>query len=349
MRIKPNDERLFYSGRIDWSDPETPIFIYPCTSVAMRFTGDKLKICVENRRAYWNNSLGCILDGEQLVFPLLEEGVTVLEIPVKQTEKAEHEALIFKRQDACHEVKFLDIEIEDGGSLLEVTQRPSRRIEVYGDSVSAGDVVEAVDYIGCEDPEHNGEYSNGWYSYAWITARRLNAQIHDVAQGGAALLDQTGWFHAPDYIGMETIWDKIRYNPELGEMLKWDFNHYIPQLVIVAIGQNDSNPEDYMKDDVHGEKAERWRQHYKRFLKNIRGIYPKAHIVCCTTLLYHDEAWDRSIGQVVRELEDEKITQYIFKRNGKGTPGHLRIPEAEEMAEELSGYIEVLNIEGWER
>lgn len=35
----------------------------------------------------------------------------------------------------------------------------------------------------------------------------------------------------------------------------------------------------------------------------------------------------------------------MFRRNGKGTPGHLRIPEAEEMAEELSAYIENLDIE----
>ena len=32
----------------------------------------------------------------------------------------------------------------------------------------------------------------------------------------------------------------------------------------------------------------------------------------------------------------------------KGTPGHLRIAEAEEMAEELFAYIENLPIEGWE-
>lgn len=35
-----------------------------------------------------------------------------------------------------------------------------RRIEVYGDSVSAGEVSEAVDCVGKEDPVHNGGYSN---------------------------------------------------------------------------------------------------------------------------------------------------------------------------------------------
>lgn len=74
---------------------------------------------------------------------------------------------------------------------------------------------------------------------------------------------------------------------------------------------------------------------------------PEAHIICCMTILYHDAGWDRSIGMVVQELQDPKITQYLFRKNGTGTPGHVRISEAEEMAEELKQYIEGLAIEGW--
>lgn len=120
------------------------------------------------------------------------------------------------------------------------------------------------------------------------------------------------------------------------------FSKYIPQVVIVAIGQNDSHPRDYMKEDISGLEALNWRKHYKLFLGKLRNQYPSAHIICCTTLLYHDRAWDETIGQVVQEMDDRKITQYIFRRNGMGTPGHLRIPEAEEMAEELTAYIENL-------
>ncbi|GFI44478.1 cellulase/esterase CelE [Lachnospiraceae bacterium] len=347
MWVKMNDERLSYSGRIDWSEEEYPVFIYPCTWVKLRFTGNQLKLHIENHRAYWDNYMGCILDGKQLSLALPKEGRGVLTIPVEQEEKTEHEALIFKRQDACHEVKFFGIELADGARVLKTPEKPARRIEVYGDSVSAGEVAEAVEYTGCEDPGHNGEYSNSWYSYAWMAARKLNAEIHDIAQGGIALMDGTGWFHAPDYIGMETAWDKIRYNLELGKTLDWDFGKYDPQLIIVAFGQNDSNPEDYMKEDFHGEKAEKWRQHYKGFLNQLRTIYPSAYIVCCTTLLRHDKAWDQAIGQVVEKLQDERITRYLFGRNGDGTPGHLRIAEAEEMADELAAYIENLNIEGW--
>lgn len=347
MRIESDHEKLVYSGRIDDSNPKAPVFVYPCTSVSMRFTGNVLKAFVENHNCYWNNYLGCILDQEQTAILLPMEGAAVLEIPVKHTELEEHEVLLFKRQDACHEVTFCGFELAEDAQILEGREKSSRRIEVYGDSVSAGEVSEAVDYTGKEDPVHEGEYSNSWYSYSWMTARKLNAEIHDIAQGGIALMDKTGWFLEPEAVGMETAWNKVHYNPAFGEATAWDFSRYTPQVVVVAIGQNDSHPEDYMKENYHGAKAELWRNRYKAFIESLRTQYPDAHIICCTTLLNHDAGWDSSIEQVCQELADKKISHYLFTRNGSGTPGHLRIPEAEEMAEELSAYINSLQIEGW--
>lgn len=345
MRILPDHEKLQYSGRIDWTDRKAPVFVFPCTFVRMCFTGEVLKIYVKNKKAYWENYLGCILDGKQTKLLLPDDGEGVLEIPVSTVKDGVHELLLFKRQDSCHEITFLGFEIEDNGEVLESPQKSNRRIEVYGDSVSAGEVSEAVEYTGKPDPEHNGQYSNSWYSYAWMTARRLDAEIHDIAQGGIALLDGTGWFHAPDYVGMESAWDKIHYNPVFGKQTDWSFEEYTPQVVIIASGQNDNHPDDYMKEDYDGEKALHWRSNYEKLLGRIREKYPNAWIICITTLLEHDPAWDRSVEEVCRKIQDEKIRHFMFRRNGKGTPGHLRIPEAEEMAEELSAYIENLDIE----
>ena len=136
-------------------------------------------------------------------------------------------------------------------------------------------------------------------------------------------------------------------NTENSETYLWDFSKYTPDIVIVAIGQNDSHPEDYMKTDYQGEKAQNWRKHYGEFLKKIRATYPDAWIVCCTTLLQHDIGWDMSIDQAVQDLGDKKVSHCVFKRNGKATPGHLRIPEAEEMAKELCHHIRTIGIEGY--
>ena len=347
MWIDSNDLKIRYCGRIDWTNPKEPVWVYPCTSAEFKFTGNKLKIHVRNKHEYWQNYLGCILDGVQSCYYLKNEGETEIEIAVPENESGIHHILFFKRQDSCHEMQILGYEIAEGASLLELPEAPGRKIEVYGDSVSAGEVTEAVDDTGKPDPEHQGGYSNSWYSYAWMTARRLNAQIHDIAQGGIALMDGQGWFHEPEQIGMESAWNKIRFNKVHGELTEWDFSRYTPQVVVVAIGQNDNHPVDYMAEDYSGSQAVTWREHYSKLLQNLRQVYPDAWIVCCTTLLQHDSSWDKAIDEVVTAMNDKKISHCMFKRNGAATPGHLRIPETYEMSCELADYIENLEIEEW--
>lgn len=350
MIIKPDDKCLQYCGRIDFSDAQAPEFVYPCSSIGVKVSGTSIKVIVTNKRAYWNNYLGYIIDGEQgkIQLPLTEEK-TVLTL-AEGLEDRLHEVLIFKRQDSCHTFRFYGLEIEEGAEAQCPAPMPDRRIEVYGDSVSAGEVSEAVDYTGKEDPVHEGEYSNSYYSYAWMTARKLKAQIHDIAQGGIALLHATGWFMEPDYIGLEETYDKLQYQPVLGPSRQWDFDRYRPHVVIVAIGQNDSHPDDYMALDYDGEKGRCWREHYKSFVHRLREVYPDAVIILATTLLNHDAAWDRAIGEVCSQLQekDAKVYHHMYRRNGCGTPGHLRISEAEEMAQELAEFIEGLGEEIWQ-
>lgn len=348
MIIKPDNKHLQYSGRIDFKDSQAPVLVYPCTAVAMRFTGTFLKVILENHRSCWNNYMGYIIDGKQEKILLPESGKATLTL-AEGLENRKHELMFFKRMDSCHTVTFYGFEVEDTAVISSVPEKPHRRIEVYGDSVSAGEVSEAVEYVGQADPEHNGEYSNSWYSYSWMTARKLNAQIHNIAQGGISLLDDTGWFAAPHYKGMETCYNKIQYHPDLGPVKRWDFSLYRPHVVIVAIGQNDNHPLDYMAEDYEGEKAVYWRSHYKAFIEHLREIYPKAEIIVTTTILEHSDQWDRAIEEVYQELKegDGHLHHFLYSNNGCGTKGHIRIPEADKMSDELAAFIESLGEDIW--
>ncbi len=347
MIIKPDNENLQYYGRIDFEDMGSPEFVFPCSSIRIKVSGSYLRIRISNKCAYWDNWLGVIIDGKQEKFKLpQEEGQIVLSLAEHMEDKM-HDVLVFKRQDSCHTFKFHGFEVDDRARIEAPEALPQRRIEVYGDSVSAGEVSEAIDYVGKEDPVHNGEYSNSYYSYAWMLARKLNAGIHNIAQGGIALLHGTGWFMEPDYIGMEEVYDKIQYHPLLGNPKSWDFTKYTPHIVLVAIGQNDSHPEDYMARDYYGEKSLRWRSHYMAFISKLRNIYPDSVIILATTILNHHENWDRSIEEISLKLQDDKIFCYKYSNNGCGTPGHIRISEAEQMAEELEEFIISLGDDLW--
>ncbi len=339
--VPANDARIQYMGRIDWEDSENPIWVYACTCLRVRFTGSFVKAVVTNFRGCWDNYLGAIIDGVQKKYLLAPEGRQELTLG-ENLGAGEHELLLFKRMDSCHVVQIHGLIVEADAVIGAPDPLPQRRMEVYGDSVSAGEVSEAVDYCGQVDPPHNGEYSNSFYSYSWCTARRLDAQLHDIAQGGAALLDETGYFHGPDYQGMERIYDKIQYNDQITPTKPWDFSLYTPHVVVVAIGQNDNHPDDYMERDPHCEKVEIWKSHYLAFVQRLRALYPKAHIILSTTILGHHPGWDDAIHAVWETLGDEKIHHFLYSNNGCGTQGHIRIPEAEKMAEELSAFIEAL-------
>ena len=276
MHISPDDKRLQYCGRIDFDDPKAPVLVYAASFVQICFTGTEISVTLANKRAYWSSRMGYILDGKQGQFLLTSDPGAETYVIARDLEHTEHTLTLFKRMDSCHIVTLLGFELGSDAEVLTPAPLPSRKIEVFGDSVSCGEVSEAVDYAGKPDPEHDGEYSNSWYSYAWMTARNLHAQLHDTSQGGIALLDKTGWFMEPDYLGIESCYDKIEYQPELSEVKPWDFSRYTPDVVIFAFGQNDNHPDDYMAEDYNSARSENWRQHYRRFLEHLMEVYPKA-------------------------------------------------------------------------
>lgn len=348
MFLSPDNENLQYSGRIDFDDQVAPVFVYAATYVKVVFTGTAVAVELANHRACWTNEMGYFLDGKQGRIRLSDGEERKSYLIAEGLCDERHELMLFKRMDSCHTVTFYGFTLDDDARISPPEPKPSRRIEVFGDSVSCGEVSEALDYVGKEDPVHDGEYSNSWYSYAWMTARKLNAELHDTSQGGIALLDETGWFAAPHYKGVESCYDKIEYHPDLGEVKQWDFCRYTPHVVVVAIGQNDNHPVDYMAENYESEQSVHWRKHYRMFIERLMEIYPKAQIILATTILKHDANWDKSIDEVCRQIGSSRVHHFLYTKNGVGTPGHIRIPEAEKMSEELSAYICSLGDEIWE-
>ena len=167
--IAPNNENLQYMGRIDFSKDGGPEFVFPCTFVKIKFKGTFISTALTNTKNCWDNYMGYILDGKQEKFKLPDWGREEFVLG-ENLENKEHELMLFKRQDSCHTVQFHGFTLNEGAEVLALPPLPERKIEVYGDSVSAGEVSEAVEYCGQPDPQHNGEWSNSYYSYSWTLA-----------------------------------------------------------------------------------------------------------------------------------------------------------------------------------
>lgn len=337
MRIFPNHKWLSYKGRIDQQNSMAPKLIFPYTAIEFCFEGTGFSISFTNEVLSLNNYIGVIIDGTHYT-KKLKEGYQA--ISFKNLSYRKHEVVFFKRQDACHVITIRSIDIS--GELLEPKKEWNRRLLFFGDSVTAGEVSEAIEQIGMVDPIHQGEYSNSYYSYASITARKLCSEVHLIAQGGIALQDGVGYFP----VGMITAFDKSQYNPDYGDFVTYK-GTYIPQIIVVAIGQNDAHPYDFMRLDYNSLKSQNWREEYKSLILRIMKIYEETTILITTTILKHDSSWDKALDEVVSGIDDSRVKRFKYSRNGSGTPGHLRISEAEEMALELTDYIEGLGESIW--
>ena len=348
--ITADNSFLTYMGRIDFSEKTRPEFYYAGSNVKMTFTGTSVSAVIKNHKYFNIQELGFVMDGKEgkVTFDKNDEDIT-FDIAC-DLEKGTHTVTLFKRQDASHYFEFVGFEIDPDGEVLENPPLPARKIECYGDSVSAGAVCEAVDFVASCDPEdHQGVYDNAWHSYAMITARNLGAQIHNIAQGCIAIFDNTGYYHAPNYIGMESVYNKLCYFPEGAKgVTPWDFENYTPDVVLFAVGQNDPHNEGHEDFDIADpDYRAKWKNAYKSIILDLRSKYPNATFVLLLTVLCHGEEWDKAVDEIANELNDEKITHFMFTRTGKATPGHPRLPEQYEMAEELTAYLSNMGDKIW--
>ena len=71
--VSPFDYKLQYEGRIDFEREDGAVWVFPATCVRIRFFGKYLKAVVTNIHAYWENSLGWILDGTEFKGILSQE------------------------------------------------------------------------------------------------------------------------------------------------------------------------------------------------------------------------------------------------------------------------------------
>lgn len=346
MKILHNDPKAIYMGRFDRTKKETKLF-HAGAQVRLKFSGTSL-FAVINSSVLWGMlSLGVMIDGESKEIPLSEynNGEEITVVAAAGLDEGVHEVVIYKRHAANQTLSLISFETD--GKFLSPDPLPELKLEVYGDSVCAGEVIEAVDHVGQCDPEdHNSRFDNVWDSFVMQTARNLNAQIHNICQGGIAIFNGTGYFHAPDFIGLESTFDKTCYFPEGGEITKWDFGKYCPDIVIIAVGQNDKHDGINDNDDINiadPDYRKKWKDAYKKIVRELDGYYKNsAKFVLTTTVLMHDAEWDNAIDEIKNELNAEGIKAYhnLFSRNGAATPGHPRLPEHNEMAEELTEFIQ---------
>lgn len=115
--------------------------------------------------------------------------------------------------------------------------------------------------------------------------------------------------------------------------------------MVIAIGQNESHPKDFIKDEPNGAQTVLWKNTYKKFLRHLMEIYPKTHFILTTTILGHDISADKAIDEVPSDFSSPLVHRFYYSRNGCGSKGHVRISEADAMSDELAFFISIFHID----
>lgn len=330
--VAPDDKHLQYTGRIDFSVPKAPVISWPNTSIAGRFTGTSLAIRLDDQQG--RNYFNVFLD-DDLATPLVIEAKKgeASYVVAQQLAPGTHSFLITKRTEGEEGATvFKGLELDDGAALLDPPPRPARRIEFFGDSITSGMGNEGA-LNGRDDAAKD---KNSFLSYAAITARALNAEVHQTSQSGIGVMISWFPFTMPDfYDQLSAVGDNAS---------SWDFKRWTPHVVVVNLLQNDSwligrdhklQPE---PNDVQRIAA------YKAFVQRIRALYPHAYIVCALGSMdatRPGSPWPGYVRSAVEQLRkergDERIGTVFFPYTGYGQ--HPRVHHHRANAARLTGFI----------
>lgn len=329
--VYPDNEFIQYEGRIGDEDSSKVIY-WSGTSVKIKFKGTKMAILLKDET--YDNYFNVLIDGE-LTEILRPDTVKTSYLIAEDLSEGEHTLELFKRTEGRHgKTWFYGFNPEPGTVFTSIPAK-TRRIEFYGNSITAGYAVE--DYRGTDDPD--SIYTNFYHSYANLTARHFDANYSAIVKSGIGIT--VSWEPAI----MPEMWDKLDPHDPLST---WDFTQNVPNVVVVNLLQNDSwitllpDNDQYKRRFVEQTPSiEFVTARYQDFVRNIRGKYRNAHIICMLgnmDITKENSPWPKHVKEVVEALDDPRM--YTLVAPYVEVNGHPRKEEQKLLAEALIKLIE---------
>jgi hypothetical protein len=332
--IKSSNSQIAYSGRVDTSQVNGVALYWSGTSIKFNFEGESIAAVLKDEKG--DNYYNIIIDNDTsfILRPTATKGYYKL---ASKLSKGKHTVEIFKRTEWNRgKTSFYGFQIKGNPKLLPKELTQQKKIEFYGNSITAGYAIE--DFSGKDSPDST--YTNNYLSYAAITARHFKADYHCICKSGIGIT--VSWF--PEI--MPEIYDRL--NP-LNPNSKWDFSLYKPDIVVINLLQNDSWIVNLPENDEYkkrfGNKAPNTAyiiSAYQEFIAQLRNHYPKAHIICTLgsmDAVKEGSKWIGYIKTAVANLNDKKIHTHFMPYIEASV--HPSIQDQEEMANSLIGFIQV--------
>lgn len=274
--INADNSNLQYQGRINFVDVAAPIFVWPATSVKMKFTGTSVTLLMTDALAdggrYTTNYYDIILDNKIIKALAMNNTITLYSLANNLVDK-EHVIEIFKRTEVGPST-FNGFIIT--GTILPLDPLATRKIEIVGASYETGYGNEKSYINPNANPGYQSVNQDADSAYSAILCRRFDAQSMCTSIAGTGMyrnyISATGT--APDLYN-----ELYPFNVSSN----WDHSNYIPDLMIISLGANDFGAE--TKNGIVLDSAS-FVNTYISFINTVKGFNPDIKILMIYGGLY---------------------------------------------------------------
>lgn len=306
---------VHYLGRFDWRDPNSPGCAWSNCGAGVRFEGESLDVALSGAGGI---GFQVVLDGA-LVSEITTSGAEWNSDPTVQTYRVvdgaaagKHDVQLYRNPEAMYGVVKFHGFTAPGGTLVESEPPFSRKIEIIGDSISAG--------YGNDGCPFSAATEIGSAAYGALAARELDAVAHVEAWSGKGMAMNMGGdtdLLVPDLYDL-TLPDDAQ--------TPWDHSAYIPDAIVINLGANDFaggvNSDDYIAA-------------YVAFVTRLRGYFPRAYILCAIN--NSADAFSDEIDEVIANLGDANVEKINLNApNWAGCDGHPDLAAHQSMASILA-------------
>jgi hypothetical protein len=322
--IAPDDQDIAYVGRFDFTEKTKPEFMYSGCTIRTIFDGTAIKAVLKDDSL--RNLFNVIIDDSLFVLTTNKQnGIYLL---AENLQDKKHTLEIYRRTE-WHggNTAFEGFYIDKGKKLFKPEVR-ERKVEFIGNSYTCGYGIE-----GKSREEHfTYETENNYLTFGSLTARALDAEYLTVCRSGIGIWQ--GYGGGKDFT-MPKLYNEVILNSDK----VWNYNQYVPQLVVIDLGDNDLSVE---------LDSAKFADTYIEFLKRIRRNYSSAKIVCMAGPNPAGDNWERwrkYIRAIVDVSKKSDPEIYFFEFSNyelNGSDYHPNLEQHKKMADELVPFLKGL-------
>lgn len=304
-----------------------------------RFTGSDCTVFASLPNPGIHNYLQYVVDGVY-VKRIRISGISPQSYVIAGLKKGIHAIWIYKATEASTGPVF--IQMITGGNISSIPVPKLPLIEFIGNSITCGAAADPSE-IPCGTGEYHDQH-NAYNAYGPRVARALNMNFILSSVSGIGIYR--------NWNSLGPTMPQVYQNTDFQEngLRKWDFKHYAPRIVSIALGTNDYSNGDGIKPRLPFDSAV-FVDTYIGFVALVKSKYPKARIALLSSPMINGsrrETLERCLTAVKIKTDlkyplDKKLVLFFFEpMQARGCGGHPNVEDHAILAKELEPFFKSL-------